>query len=961
MTTQHHPPQSSSGAIAQTSDHRTYSDALTEQAPDSQTIFDHDLSPPMEPDHPLFLHPIQAQGVVTNSHRYEDEADMMARQVMTDMHHSSLWSFLNPCPSSVSPTPNPQYSQVSSSHLLGTSNQPTHQQFSAENHDTHQRSARSGHPLPQNFRRDMERYFQSDLSSVRIHTDIEANQLNREMQSYAIAQGQDILFRDGAYQPHRPHGQAVLIHELTHVMQQQSLRKQGLPLPMQCIKLKGRNALEIETEEIKRDNLDHLPDSIRLHMAHVIEILENAGNGKLWNEETQTFQPVADSSVSGPQAKKLRKRLRDQAQFLDTYRQENEPRPKPSGPELEVTPSQSTEQSLTEARSPHPPQPDKFDPNDPELDFLQDFEALKTKLLMGQGYVDIMIAAFQGKLKLTEKEAKKKIKEITNNPAIAASGPSLTLPPVQRLDETLHALDDLRTNLSDVIWSFTPETFFLRTADRNVINLHDFDEIQKILENIPEPGLLTKHYLWLGCLHQDIRFAYNQILLHQKARGAVELLEVSCRKNDELRRLTTQRIADDQVQIQAGQDLVEQYGSELKAASKSKKKRATATKVDRDLKNLVLDDSRKTTKELQYFISMRESYESVMREESARLLKAKQVMKATAQAEEQYEFLLQTAHQHFQEDAFPGEVAAVHAWHPGFLHEQDLLKHLQIYQSFSEALAQNLTDRLQVRRDWHSPSVELLVKLQADFDKARALLYQDAIDFEEAPSSLEDIQDRLIQEDVEFEELLQTWQRLDRSELQNEEAKIVEIQKWVRENPVLDLEEVTELRKKLGDLVGDRNPRTLRFSEEIYIEPEEWQDIHSRLKTLHRGHHKAVQTQPSEAQAEAFPSSTQKPYSWLDSSTWTVSSGGIEFLNGLTQAAVEQVDPKTIPKLLKDLADLNLYGQHKHFPVVGTVYHRHILNGEGGLAFTYRLAPDMTVTPCVVDISTHRPSQGTGK
>ena len=178
---------------------------------------------------------------------------------------------------------------------------------------------------------------------------------------------------------------------------------------------------------------------------------------------------------------------------------------------------------------------------------------------------------------------------------------------------------------------------------------------------------------------------------------------------------------------------------------------------------------------------------------------------------------------------------------------------------------------------------------------------------------------------------------------------------------MLDLEEVTELRKKLGDLVGDRHPRTLRFSEEIYIEPEEWQDIHRRLKILHRSHHKAVQNQlPSQAQAEVLPSSTKNPYSWLDSSTWTPSSGGIEFLNGLTRAEVEQVDPQTIPKLLKDLAELNLYGQHKHFSVVGTVYHRHILNGEGGLAFSYRLAADMTVTPCVVDISNHRPSQGTG-
>ena len=716
MNTLRHIPESSSGAIAQTRDHCRHPDALTEQSPDTQTPFDHDLSPPTEPDHPLFLHPIQAQGLVINSHRYEDEADMMARQVMTDIHHSHLWSVLNPFPRSVPPTPNPQYSQVSPSHLLGTSNpHPIDQQFNLGNHDTHQRLAKSGHPLPQYFRRDMERYFQSDLSGIRIHTDIKANQLNREMQSYAIAHGQDILFRDGAYQPHQPHGQAVLIHELTHVMQQQSLRKQGLPLPIQCIKLKGRNALEIETDDIKRDNLDHLPDSIRLHMAHVIEILENAGNGRLWNEETQAFQQVEDSPVSGPQAKKLRKRLRDQAQFLDTYRQENEPRSKKSVPEGET--STHAEQFMEGHLTPHELGAYTFDPDDPELDFLRDFETFKAQTIIAQEQTDMMIAAFQGQLHLSEKEVKKKIKNISSNPISASLIAPLSLPPIQHLEDTLMALNKLRDQISHRIWSFSPETLFLKMVGGKVHILQDFEAIQGFLEKIPQPGILIRHYRWIGDLYQDLRLTYDKIIWNQKAKDATKLLEVSYQKKALFQRLTTQKIEVDKIHVHAGQEMVEQYGTELKATRKSKKKRATVQTVDRELKNLVLDDSRKTAHEIELFTSVREHYERAMQKDSEQLIKAKQVISATQQAEGEYVALLEQARQHLRADPLTREIATFEEWQPVFAQEQDLLKHLHIYQSFEFSLEQNLTERLQSRRDWHSPTVGPLMKLKANFEK----------------------------------------------------------------------------------------------------------------------------------------------------------------------------------------------------------------------------------------------------
>ncbi|WP_229424411.1 DUF4157 domain-containing protein [Moorena producens] len=83
------------------------------------------------------------------------------------------------------------------------------------------RSRGSGQPLSQGIREPMEKAFGGvDFSGVKVHTDGQSDQLNQSMQAKAFTTGQDVFFRQGAYDPGSQGGQELLAHELTHVVQQ---------------------------------------------------------------------------------------------------------------------------------------------------------------------------------------------------------------------------------------------------------------------------------------------------------------------------------------------------------------------------------------------------------------------------------------------------------------------------------------------------------------------------------------------------------------------------------------------------------------------------------------------------------------------------------------------------------------------------------------------------------------------
>ena len=77
-----------------------------------------------------------------------------------------------------------------------------------------------GRPLPEAVRQKMESVFNTDFSDVRIHVGAQAQSIG----AVAFTMGSQIHFAPGQYNPYTSHGQRLLGHELTHVMQQRSGR-----------------------------------------------------------------------------------------------------------------------------------------------------------------------------------------------------------------------------------------------------------------------------------------------------------------------------------------------------------------------------------------------------------------------------------------------------------------------------------------------------------------------------------------------------------------------------------------------------------------------------------------------------------------------------------------------------------------------------------------------------------------
>ncbi|MEH1800127.1 MAG: DUF4157 domain-containing protein [Nostoc sp.] len=84
------------------------------------------------------------------------------------------------------------------------------------------RARSGGQPMADNIRQPMEKAFSADFSRVKIHTNSQSDQLNQSIQARAFTTGQDVFFRQGAYEPGSRGGQELLAHELTHVVQQNS-------------------------------------------------------------------------------------------------------------------------------------------------------------------------------------------------------------------------------------------------------------------------------------------------------------------------------------------------------------------------------------------------------------------------------------------------------------------------------------------------------------------------------------------------------------------------------------------------------------------------------------------------------------------------------------------------------------------------------------------------------------------
>jgi hypothetical protein len=77
-----------------------------------------------------------------------------------------------------------------------------------------------GWPLPRDVQAKMEAALGANFSDVRVHVGPEAAAIG----ALAFTWGSDLHFAPGQYNPHTPHGQFLLGHELAHVVQQRAGR-----------------------------------------------------------------------------------------------------------------------------------------------------------------------------------------------------------------------------------------------------------------------------------------------------------------------------------------------------------------------------------------------------------------------------------------------------------------------------------------------------------------------------------------------------------------------------------------------------------------------------------------------------------------------------------------------------------------------------------------------------------------
>ncbi|WP_299488045.1 DUF4157 domain-containing protein [Acaryochloris sp. IP29b_bin.137] len=204
--------------------------------------------PPMAPPRPILHHPIQPKLTIGEpGDKYEQEADRVAKQVVNQLHASPS-PILNAAPFIQRQTPLNKHEIKRKSAI-----QRVHDDRDVAPHieaSIHQVRGK-GQPLEKDIRTPMELAFGASFDRVRIHTDNRAHQLNELIQARAFTTGQDLFFRQGAYQPHSHSGQELLAHELTHVLQQSG---SGVKLHRQIDVLDNPGISELNSQSIQRDD-----------------------------------------------------------------------------------------------------------------------------------------------------------------------------------------------------------------------------------------------------------------------------------------------------------------------------------------------------------------------------------------------------------------------------------------------------------------------------------------------------------------------------------------------------------------------------------------------------------------------------------------------------------------------------------------------------------------------------------
>jgi hypothetical protein len=148
--------------------------------------------------------------------QYEEEADEVAEQVMRQINTSSNRPLDSSQP--LQPEEMPAEDEAHGPIIQRQATGPA--VVAPEVEATIQGERGSGQSLPAGVAAYMGSALGADFSRVRVHTDAKADSLSHTLQARAFTTRQDIFFRQGEYRPDHSRGQALIAHELTHVVQQ---------------------------------------------------------------------------------------------------------------------------------------------------------------------------------------------------------------------------------------------------------------------------------------------------------------------------------------------------------------------------------------------------------------------------------------------------------------------------------------------------------------------------------------------------------------------------------------------------------------------------------------------------------------------------------------------------------------------------------------------------------------------
>ena len=113
-----------------------------------------------------------------------------------------------------------------------------------------------GRPLESSLRQDMEQRFVHDFSRVRVHSGAAAEQSARDVNAHAYTVGHNMVFGAGRFAPGTHEGRRLLVHELTHVVQQQSIpsviQRDAIPTGITLSEAKPFGHADLQSDGLKK-------------------------------------------------------------------------------------------------------------------------------------------------------------------------------------------------------------------------------------------------------------------------------------------------------------------------------------------------------------------------------------------------------------------------------------------------------------------------------------------------------------------------------------------------------------------------------------------------------------------------------------------------------------------------------------------------------------------------------------